>query len=177
MGLLWIDAHFDSHTPKTSQSQRIHGMPLAVLLGEGDALLLLQNRAVVKPQYTVVFGVHSFEAGEPELLTRHGVRYYTMTEIHQRGLTVCLNEAWRIVASCPHGFGVSIDLDALDPTFAPAVSVSEKHGLFLPLLVKALAKQNKQRLKAIELVEFNPYREHNKRTLRALTTLISSLTS
>ena len=35
LGLIWIDAHMDSHTPRTSPSGAIHGMPLAVLLGQG----------------------------------------------------------------------------------------------------------------------------------------------
>jgi len=175
IGLLWIDAHFDSHTPITSQSKRIHGMPLAVLLGQGDRQLMLQARAVVNPQYTVVFGVHSFEQGEPELMAQLGVRYYTTTEIEKRGLRVCLQEAWRRVAVCPHGFGVSLDLDALDPSFAPAVSVPEFNGLCLPILVKTLQHLPKRGLKAVEIVEFNPYRERDKRTVQAMTTLISSL--
>lgn len=176
MGLLWIDAHFDSHTPATSQSQRIHGMPLAVLLGEGDTGLLSQRHPVLDTKHTVVFGVHSFERGEPELLLRHGVRFYTMDEIRRRGLHRCLSEAWKIVAACPHGFGVSLDLDSIDPQYAPAVSVAEPKGLPLPLLLASLARQPKRRLLAVEIAEFNPYREHHRRTINALTTLIATLT-
>ena len=40
LGLLWIDAHMDSHTPATSHTGRLHGMPLAWLLGQDDDLLL-----------------------------------------------------------------------------------------------------------------------------------------
>lgn len=177
LGLLWIDAHFDSHTPATSQSQRIHGMPLAVLLGEGDTRLLSHPHPILNPQYTVVFGVHSFEAGEPELLRRKGVRFYTMDEIRRRGLDRCLSEAWRTVAACPQGFGVSLDLDSIDPKYAPAVSVAEPKGLPLPLLLASLTRQPKRRLQALEVAEFNPYREHHRRTVKALTTLIVTLTT
>lgn len=176
IGLLWIDAHFDSHTPATSQSQRIHGMPLAVLLGEGETSLLTPPHPVLDPRHTVVFGVHSFEAGEPELLLRHGVRFYTMDEIRRRGLNRCLSEAWKTVAACPHGFGVSLDLDSIDPKYAPAVSVAEPEGLPLPLLLVSLARQPKHRLRAVEIAEFNPYNEHHRRTIHALTTLIITLT-
>ena len=177
IGLLWIDAHFDSHTPATSRSQRIHGMPLAVLLGEGNTQLLSPSHPILNPKHTVVFGVHSFEAGEPELLQRHGIRVYTMAEIRRRGLHCCLSEAWKTVAACPQGFGISLDLDSIDPQYAPAVSVAEPAGLPLPLLLSSLARQPKRRLLALEIAEFNPYLEHHRRTLKALTTLIVTLTT
>lgn len=177
LGLLWIDAHFDSHTPVTSQSLHMHGMPLAVLLGESGDEWGWPAHAVVDARHTVVFGVRSFEEGEPQLLQRHGVRFYTMNEIRKRGLYRCLTEAWRLVAASPGGFGVSLDLDGLDPSFAPAVSVREPRGLSLPRLRQALAQQRRDRLKALEITEFNPYREHDKRTVKALTTLIVTLTS
>jgi arginase len=173
IGLLWIDAHFDSHTPATSQSQRIHGMPLALLLGQGDTRLMLQPRAVIDSRYTVVFGVHSFEVGEPELMAQLHIRYYTTTEIKQRGLNTCLREAWRHVSACPQGFGLSIDLDGIDPTFTPAVSVPEAHGLSLPLLLNTLKHLPTTKLKALEVVEFNPYYDRNRRTLKALTAIIN----
>ena len=175
IGLLWIDAHLDSHTPTTSQSKRVHGMPLAVLLGQGDKQLMLQQRAVVDRRYTVVFGVRSFEEGEPELMQQLKVRYYTMVEIKQRGLNVCLREAWHYVAACPQGFGVSLDLDGIDPSFAPAVSVPEPNGLYLPTLLKTLKLLPKRKLKAVEVVEFNPYCQGNRRTLTVLSALVINL--
>lgn len=175
IGLLWIDAHFDSHTPATSVSKRIHGMPLAVLLGHGDKELMLQHRAVIDPRYTVVFGVRSYETGEPELMQQLNVRYYTMLEIKQRGLNICLREAWYYVASCPQGFGVSLDLDGIDPSFAPAVSVPEPKGLYFPTLLKTLKLLPKRKLKALEIVEFNPFCQGNRRTLAILSALIRNL--
>ena len=58
IGLLWIDAHLDSHTPETSYSGAIHGMPLACLLGRGDKRLLNigLTGAQVSPAHTVVIG-------------------------------------------------------------------------------------------------------------------------
>jgi len=176
IALLWIDAHFDSHTPDTSASQRLHGMPLAVLLGQGDKCLLWHKAGVIETQHSVVFGVRSFEAGEAELLQQLGVRYYTMNEIKQRGFYPCFNEAWRTVSSCQSGFGLSIDLDAIDPVFAPAVSVKEPHGLNWPRLLKALSRKNLHQLKAVELVEFNPYAERQGRTLKLIKQLLRTYT-
>lgn len=175
VGLLWIDAHLDSHTPFTSPSRHIHGMPLALLLGEGDSRLLLSGSGVVDPRCCAVLGVRSFEAGEPERLNRLGVRFYTMDEIRRRGLRVCLQEAWHRVSRARHGFGVSLDLDAIDPRFAPGVSVPEPGGLSLPHLLQSLRGLPRHRLRAIEVVEFNPLLDRDERTQRTLTRLVNAL--
>jgi arginase len=175
LGLLWIDAHLDSHTPLTSPSGRLHGMPLAILLGEGEPALQLGQGPMVRPEYTVVLGVRSYEPGEPERLQRLGVRFYAMDEIRRRGLGVCVAEAWKRVSAAPDGFGLSIDLDALDPAYAPAVSVREPDGLSLPHLVKALHSRNRRRLKAVEIVEFNPTLDRDLRTQKTLTALLNCL--
>lgn len=178
LGLLWIDAHLDSHTPETSETQRLHGMPLAVLLGEGDTRLsgLAGQRPAIDPRFCAVIGARSFEAGEPVRLRRLGVRFYTGHEIRQRGLGIVLAEAWRRVAAAPGGFGVSLDMDVLDPMLAPGVSVPEHRGLHPQQLATLLRQQpRKHRLRGLEVVEFNPRRDPQGRTRRLLPTLMSSL--
>jgi arginase len=178
MGLLWIDAHLDSHTPETSETQRLHGMPLAVLLGEGDARLtgLAGAHPAIDPRYCAVIGVRSFEAGEPVRLRRLGVRFYTRHEIRKRGLGIVLAEAWQRVAAAPGGFGVSLDLDVLDPLLAPGVSVPERRGLNPAKLARLLRQQPlKQRLRGLEVVELNPRRDPQGQTRRLVPTLLSSL--
>lgn len=178
LGLLWIDAHLDSHTPETSETQRVHGMPLAVLLGEGDERLtrLAGICPVIEARYCAVIGVRSFEAGEPLRLQRLGVRFYTMEEVRRRSLAVVLREAWRRVAAAPGGFGVSLDLDVLDPLLAPGVSVPEQRGLDPQKLARLLRQQpGKQRLRGLELVELNPQRDPQGQTRRLLPTLMTSL--
>lgn len=178
LGLLWIDAHLDSHTPDTSESKNIHGMPLAALLGEGDPALagLAGFSPVVDARYCAIIGVRSFEAGEPPRLKRLGVRYYTRSEILRRSLPVCLGEAWRRVSACPSGFGVSLDLDVLDPALAPGVSVPERRGIHPRKLAAALARQGrKQRLRGLEMVELNPRRDKRGRTRKVMAPLLRAL--
>lgn len=178
LGLLWIDAHLDAHTPDTSESQRLHGMPLAVLLGEGDpGMTRMGNQTpVIHPQYCAVIGVRSYEEPEPVRLARLGVRFYTRDEIRKRGLPAVLGEAWRRVAAAPGGFGVSLDLDVLDPMLAPGVSVPEPGGVNPVTLARILAHQPlKQRLRGLEIVELNPRRDPQGQTLRLMPKLMTSL--
>lgn len=178
MGLLWIDAHLDSHTPETSESQRLHGMPLASLLGEGDPALtgIAGFSPVIDPRYCAVLGVRSFEAGEPVRLRRLGVRFYTRSEIWRRGLEAVVREAWERVSACPHGFGVSLDLDVLDPLLASGVSVPERRGLHPGRLAAALARQGrKHKLRGLEMVELNPALDYRGETRRVMGPLLRAL--
>lgn len=178
LGLLWIDAHLDAHTPDSSASQRLHGMPLAVLLGEGDAAFTQMGplTPVIDPRYCAVIGVRSYEEEEPARLARLGVRFYTREEIERRGLPAVMREAWRQVAAAPGGFGVSLDLDVLDPMLAPGVSVPETGGLHPGRLARLLAQQPlKQRLRGLEIVELNPRRDPQGQTLRLLPRLMTAL--
>ena len=85
IGLLWIDAHLDAHTPQTSHSGQLHGMPLAALLGQAAMRCALADAALA-PRHVCVVGVRSFEAEEAALLAALGVRVYPMAEIGARGL-------------------------------------------------------------------------------------------
>ncbi|EKD92270.1 MAG: hypothetical protein ACD_29C00093G0001, partial [uncultured bacterium] len=66
LGLIWIDAHMDAHTVKTSFTQNIHGMPIACLLGHGEKALtrILSSQPKIKPENLVLIGVRSFEPEE-----------------------------------------------------------------------------------------------------------------
>jgi arginase len=61
LGLIWIDAHMDSHTPATSHSGRLHGMPLAWLLGQADDALYGLSAGVVDPEHVALIGVRRYE--------------------------------------------------------------------------------------------------------------------
>lgn len=177
-GLLWIDAHMDSHTPETTPSHAIHGMPLAILLGHGEPLLvnLMGSGPKLSPQHVVLFGIRSFEAGEAALLASLKVRIYFMEEIRDRGVELCLQEAIQRINQAPKGFGISVDLDAFDPIDAPGVGSPEPNGLFsdglLPELKNAFAHPN---FKALEIAEYNPTCDKNQKTLKLTQKILGLL--
>ena len=178
VGLLWIDAHLDSHTPESSYSGALHGMPLACLLGRGDKRLLGIGvaGAQVDATHCAVLGPRSFEPEEAALLERLGVRVFAHGEIAERGLAVCFAEAAAIVAGAPGGFGVSLDLDVLDPGTAPGVGSPEPDGLPLRGLVDGIAALAMRRgLLACEIVEYNPDRDRHGLTARLIAGLIGEV--
>jgi arginase len=131
IGLLWIDAHMDAHTPQTSESGNIHGMPLAALLGYGDSCLtqLFSSKPKIKPKNVALIGIRSFESEEEKLLSLLGVRIYFMQEVRERGLAAVMREAIELVSRNTVGYGVSFDLDSLDPYWTSAVGTPVPGGL------------------------------------------------
>lgn len=177
-GLLWIDAHLDSHTPETSYSGAIHGMPLACLLGRGDKRLLNigLTGAQISPAHTVVLGPRSYEPEEMAFLQRLGVRIIDSEEILQRGFPACLDEAIGIVAGAPAGFGVTLDLDAIDPRLAPGVGSPEPDGLLANDVLTAIHWiAGQPGFKALEIVEYNPDRDRHGSTAGLISDLIGQI--
>jgi arginase len=131
MGLIWIDAHMDSHTPETSPTGNIHGMPLAALLGYGDPAFvnILDAQPKLKPEHLCLIGIRSFEEGEEELLKKLNVRIFYIEEVKERGLNVVMQEALKIASHGTIGFGISIDIDGIDPIDAPGTGTDVPNGI------------------------------------------------
>ena len=178
VGLIWIDAHMDSHTPHTSRSGAIHGMPLACLLGQGDQRLIGVGDALVKLQaaHVAVIGVRSFEPEEERLLSSLGVRVFNMHEIRRDGLEQVMRAALNIVRTAPGGYGISIDLDAIDPVDAPGVGSPEPGGIPAQALLNSLAlAQHDSALLGVEIAELNPFRDRGGKTTQLTIDLLSAM--
>ena len=170
LGLIWVDAHMDSHTFATSPSKAIHGMPVACLLGRGERALtgLVAAYPKLHPAHVCLLGVRSYEAGEAALLEELGVRVIHMEEIHRRGLPACLAEARAIARDGTAGYGISIDLDAFDPAEEPGVGSPAPDGLVRHALEPALrVLRGDPQFVAMEIAEYNPHRDRHRLTARA----------
>jgi arginase len=175
LGLIWVDAHMDSHVPDTSPSGALHGMPLACLLGEGpEALTRLGGPAPkLRPRHVCLIGVRSFESDERVLLERMGVRVYFMEEVRARGFATVWQEAVRYVSQGVAGYGVTIDLDAIDPRDAPGVGTPEGNGIAGDDLIHAVQQlRDDPGLLAVEIAEYNPHQDRDRLTLKLLRRLI-----
>lgn len=178
LGLIWIDAHLDSHTPRTSDSGAIHGMPLAALLGHGPRELTQVREAGPKllPQHVVVIGARSYEPAERALIDRLGVRVIDAGEVARGGLRAVMADAIRIVTADTAAFGVTLDLDAFDPAVAPGVGSPEPGGLTGQDMTQALAACARDaRFAAFELVEYNPRHDKGGITARLALDLLGAV--
>ncbi len=178
LGLIWIDAHLDSHTPQTSDSGAIHGMPLATLLSHGAPVLTQVRDAAPKllPQHVVVIGARSYEPAERALLDLLGVRVIDAQEVARNGLRAVMADAIRLVTTDTAAFGVTLDLDAFDPAVAPGVGSPETDGLTAQGMTQALAACARDaRFAAFELVEYNPRHDKGGITAHLALDLLGSV--
>ncbi|HSB97898.1 MAG TPA: arginase, partial [Spongiibacteraceae bacterium] len=175
LGLIWIDAHMDAHTPRTSRTGNRHGMPLAALLGSsaGVVFQIEGSHATLAPQHVCLIGVRSFEPEEQQLLAQRGVRIFSMDEVRARGLMPVLRDALALVQKDTAAFGVTVDLDAIDPVDAPAVTTPVAAGIRASELIAAIdliAQQHN--LIGAEIAEYNPHNDNANHTGELVEQLI-----
>ena len=177
IGLIWVDAHADMNRPETTPSGNIHGMSLAVLMGHGhDRLKALSGDApAVDPGNVTVLGARELDAGEKDLIRELGVRVFTMSEIDERGVASCMDEALERATDGTAGFHLSFDLDSLDPRVAPGVGTPVEGGLTLReghLLCEKAARS--EALVSLEVVELNPVLDTGNHTADIAVWLMAS---
>lgn len=173
LGLIWIDAHMDSHTPATSPSGAAHGMPLACLLGYGAPELTQLVDPKLKPNQVCLIGVRSYEEEEAHLLKQLGVRVIFMEEVQTHGLAWAMQEALEIACKETAGYGLSLDLDAIDPKAAPGVGTPAPEGLQGQELVACMGLLTHRRgFLGLEIAEYNPLHDQDNRTARLVCDLV-----
>ncbi len=178
IGIIWIDAHPDFNTFKTTQTGNIHGLPLAAITGyENEALRTFHDGNVINPAKTVVVGARSIDEGEKDNLRYAGVTVFTTNDIKERGVEAIMKEAFEIAGKHTKGIHISYDLDSIDPIEAPGVSIPEFDGISADEAMKI----NEQIIKHLEsvtsydLVEFNPLRDQERKTEQIAINLLAQI--
>lgn len=176
-GLIWFDAHADMNTPETSPSGNIHGMPLAVVLGYGASELtnIAGFAPKLDPALCVHVGARDIDRDERDLVNKLGIRFMTMREIDERGMSACMDEAIQIASRASGGYAVTFDVDALDPGDAPGSGTLVRGGLTYReahLAMEKIAEAGGMR--SLEVVEINTALDVNNKTAELGVELILS---
>lgn len=175
LGIIWIDAHADLHSPYTSPSGNIHGMPVAAIISNDNLACqinevgrptekywsALKNIGVrgpkILPQHLVYFGVRDTEEPEDEQIRKLGIKNYMVDEVRFRGVKTCVEETLEILKDCDHIY-ISFDVDSMD-----RYSVSDGTGTpvekgFDPREIKSILSLllSSKKVVCFELVEVNP---------------------
>jgi arginase len=171
---LWIDAHGDLNRPATSPSGNVHGMPLAAALGVAGPEFDTDAYPVPSVTRVALVGVRSLDPGERELIRELDVRAFTMSEIDKLGVERVLREALAYLAGEPF-LHVSLDLDAVDPMFAPGVGTPVRGGLSYREAHLALELVSESGLlDSMDVVEVNPILDRENETGKLAVELVAS---
>ena len=171
---LWIDAHGDLNRPGTSPSGNVHGMPLAAALGVAGPAFDVDAYPTPSVTRAALFGVRSIDPGERELLRELDAKVFTMSEIDRHGVEKMLAEALEFLEGAPF-VHVSLDLDAVDPMFAPGVGTPVRGGLSYReahLALELVAESGL--LDSLDVVEVNPVLDRENETAELAVALVAS---
>ncbi len=177
MGLIWIDAHGDFNTPRTSPSGNVHGMPVAALLGMGPDILsrIGDKYPKLKPEQVVMIGIRDLDDAERRNLKTAGIKVYTMRDIDEHGIASITRQAL-VHLSKYKTLHVSFDLDSLEPEIAPGVGTPVPGGLTYReayLLMEILA--DSQKVRSLDIVEINTILDERNATAEIAVELAASL--
>jgi arginase len=174
--VLWVDAHGDLNTPATSPSGNVHGMVLAAAMGlAGDAFAFDDwPLPAVEPARVALVGVRSLDRGEREMLSTLDARVFTMSDIDRIGVERAIRESLTHLAGASF-VHVSLDMDAVDPAYAPGVGTPVRGGLSYReahLAMELLAESGL--VESLEVVEVNPILDRQNETGRLAVELVAS---
>lgn len=177
VGVLWVDAHADMNTPRTSPSGNIHGMSVAALLGDGpDPLISIGGPAPkLQPRDVAMVGLRNLDHEEKQRVAQVGVLPFTMRDIDESGMSSVARQILEWFADYDY-LHISLDLDGCDPSFAPGVGTPVNGGLTYReahLLMEILHDSGKVR--TLDVVEVNPVLDERNRTADVAVDLVASL--
>ena len=179
IGIIWIDAHLDYNTFETTITGNLHGLPLAAINGICKPLTNFTND-YINPKNTVVVGYRAKEVNkEAELnnIKKMGVTVLDDDYIKENGIESTMKKAFEIALNGTVGVHISYDLDVIAEEFAPGVSVPELGGFDLNTAykVKDILIDNINKIKSFDLVEFNPTRDINNKTLNIALNIVKDI--
>ncbi|MGO4670750.1 arginase [Bosea sp. 2RAB26] len=175
--VMWIDAHSDFHTLDTTESGNLHGVPLAYLCGlPGFDGYLPDLPVSISPSRVCAFGLRSVDDAERLALTDAGVFACDMSMIDRQGVVPPLNEFLERVRAEDGLLHVSLDVDFLDPSIAPAVGTTVPGGATFreAHLVMELLHESGL-VTSLDVVELNPNLDQSGQTAHLMVDLVASL--
>ena len=175
-GVVWVDAHGDLNTPETSPSGNVHGMVLAAALGRAGDSFRRDGWPLpaVDPGKLALLGVRSLDDGERRLLQELDAKVFTMSEVDRIGVEPCMREALAHAAGAAF-LHVSLDMDVVDPDYAPGVGTPVRGGLSYReahLAMETVAESGL--LDSMDVVEVNPILDRENATGQLAVELVAS---
>lgn len=159
--VLWIDAHADINSPKTSELGNLHGCPMLFVMGIHRELYPREFDwvpAKLKPSRIAYIGLRDVDAGEKKILAEHNIPAFSMYHIDKYGIGKVIEMALdKVNPDRKNPIHLSYDVDAIDPLFVPATGTRVEGGLTLReglFVAEDLAQTGL--LASLDIVETNP---------------------
>jgi arginase len=195
LGVIWIDAHADMHSPFTTPSGNMHGMPIACSLGldnvegqinnvnESEMQLWEELKHVgtkrispkINPENLVFIGIRDLEEEEWDLIAENNIRFFPPREIKARGIAAIAKDALEHLSSMDLIY-ISFDVDSLDSSISYGTGTPSPYGLTeeeATDLIYLLTQSPK--LTAFEITEINPLLDRKNNTAEISLNIIKKI--
>lgn len=174
--VLWLDAHSDIHSVDTTESGNLHGTPLGYLAGRRGFDAFPPFPAPVPEENICLFGIRSVDPAELTALQETDIVVNDMRVLDEYGFAVPMRAFLDKVRAAGGMLHVSLDVDFLDPSVAPAVGTTVPGGATFreAHLVCELIHESGL-MTSLDLVELNPFLDERGRTARMMVDLVGSL--
>ena len=177
IGVIWIDAHGDWNSEKTSPSGNMHGMPFSAVCGHGPDCMVQfgPDPVFVDVEHCVQIGGRAIDEEERTRMRQAGVTVFPINVIDRIGMGEVIRQAIQIAGEGTEGIHLSFDIDAIDPQSAPGTGTVVHSGLTVReafLAVETLAES--QKLVAMDMVEVNPILDERNKTAILASELIQA---
>jgi arginase len=177
LGLIWIDAHGDLNTDKTTPSGNIHGMPCAAILGEGhkDLTHLIKNKPAINYENLILIGLKDLDPPEREFIRNHNLKSFFIKDILSEGLKPIFSAIEELNKRLDK-IWVSLDLDGIDSSEAPGVGMPNKGGLtYREIFAMSEFIGLNCNVLGLDVVEYNPVNDIEHKTAILATELTSKI--
>jgi len=146
LGVVWIDAHADMHSPYTTPSGNMHGMPLAISIADDnvenqvhtpdpqtlDVWKKLKNIGKIEPKVLpediVFIALRDFEKEEEALIKKHNIKVIPVAEVRRKGIENVVRQTFQHLSNCDDVY-VSFDVDSLDSSISRGTGTPVSNGL------------------------------------------------
>jgi len=181
-GLILISSNFYAHSDKINSIRDNdiwwNRQSTSALIGEGleEFSTICSRKHKISPEHIVFIGIKDFTAEEEAFIKINNIKTFSIDDIRKDGIEKIFKEAIDIASSNTSGFGLSIDMSAFDDKFAPATTDSSKGGITPNEIIPALKSiSHNDKLKGIEITEFNPHNDENKKTAELIYDIITNI--
>ena len=173
--VLWLDAHSDFHTPQSTDSGNLHGTPLGYVTGRPGFDGFPAIGQPLPDENIAIIGLRSVDEAERAALQETAIQRVDMREIDETGIAKPLAAFLARVAAANGMLHVSLDVDFLDPSVAPAVGTTVPGGATVReghLVMEML--HDSGLMTSLDLVELNPFLDERGRTAQVMVDLAAS---
>jgi len=177
IGCIYLDAHGDFNSAETSPSGNVHGMHMYYLMGFGNKRYVdfYYPGQKINPKNVFFLGTRSLDNGEVITAEKNSLNIHTSEEIHNIGVEKIFKQLSIEIAHLKH-IHFSLDIDCIDPIYAPGTGVPEPHGLTVDEVEYLVAKiLSTGKIVSMDFVEFNPLLDFSNQTLNACIKLMKCI--